>query len=115
MAPVHARAPQETVKQHTEKDLSKDPAPDKESADTLVIQRIGLELARELGDEASTKSIETRVVNLWKRSRKKGRAEFVKDLYEARRRTRLYQGRQPSGTTIRVKAAYFFTVLEDLA
>ena len=115
--PVQSRHPQERVKQHTESDLSNAVNSSKKDVideDAVIIKRIGLELARELGDEAPAGAIESRVVRLWQLSGK-GRADFVKDLYEARRRTRLYQGRQPPGIMIRSKPAYFFTVLEDLS
>ena len=43
-----------------------------------------------------------------------GRDEFVALAYEAKRLTRLYQGKQPPGRRIEAKGAYFFTVLEGL-
>ena len=51
--------------------------------------------------------------NAWRRSGR-SRYEFIALTYEARRITRLYQGKQPPGTAIVAKGAYFFTVLENL-
>ena len=112
--PVHGRTPQETVKQETERHISNGHAEEETTEDDKVIRRVGVELARELGDSAPEKSIESRTINLWRESGK-SRAEFVKNLYEARRRTRLYQGKQPPNTVIRSKPAYFFRILEDLS
>lgn len=66
----------------------------------------------ELGDSAHTVANVTQALRLWGQS-KVGEADFVEMLYEAKRRTRLYQGKQ-GAKGINNKIAYFFTVLRDL-
>lgn len=78
-----------------------------------ILRQVFTDFSRELGDDAHAASNATRGVNLWRRSGL-SRYEFVRLAYEARKRTRLYQGKQPPGTRIEAKGAYFFAVLEDL-
>jgi hypothetical protein len=54
----------------------------------------------------------TQALRLWAQSGL-GEADFVEMLYEAKRRTRLYQGKQ-GAKGMQNKIAYFFTVLRDL-
>ncbi len=66
----------------------------------------------ELGDSSHTVANVTQALRLWAQAGA-GEADFVEMLYEAKRRTRLYQGKQGS-KGIQNKIAYFFTVLRDL-
>ena len=76
-----------------------------------TVRRVFIDFCREFGDEASDGSIGTRAVNLWRRSRL-SRDAFIDLARDARRQTRLYQGRQPPGKVIAAKAAYFFVIIE---
>jgi hypothetical protein len=67
----------------------------------------------ELGDSSHTVANVTQALRLWAQSGV-DEADFVEMLYEAKRRTRLYQGKQ-GAKGIQNKIAYFFTVLRDLA
>ncbi|HEY0070875.1 MAG TPA: replication protein [Chloroflexia bacterium] len=67
----------------------------------------------ELGDSSHTVANVTQALRLWGQSAI-GEADFVEMLYEAKRRTRLYQGKQ-GAKGMQNKIAYFFTVLRDLA
>lgn len=80
--------------------------------DASIIRQVTVDICRELGDEAPERSTSQRAVNLWQQSGL-SRAEFVKLIYRARHRTREYQGKQPPGTTIRSKPAYFFEIIEN--
>jgi hypothetical protein len=66
----------------------------------------------ELGDSSHTVANVTQALRLWGQSAM-GEADFVEMLYEAKRRTRLYQGKQ-GAKGMQNKIAYFFTVLRDL-
>ncbi|MEA2574958.1 MAG: hypothetical protein QOH93_2256 [Chloroflexia bacterium] len=66
----------------------------------------------ELGDSSHTVANVTQALRLWAQSSAE-EADFVEMLYEAKRRTRLYQGKQ-GAKGIQNKIAYFFTVLRDL-
>jgi hypothetical protein len=66
----------------------------------------------ELGDSSHTVANVTQALRLWGQSAV-GEADFVEMLYEAKRRTRLYQGKQ-GAKGMQNKIAYFFTVLRDL-
>ncbi len=66
----------------------------------------------ELGDSSHTVANVTQALRLWGQSGV-DEAEFVEMLYEAKRRTRLYQGKQ-GAKGIQNKMSYFFTVLRDL-
>jgi hypothetical protein len=72
-----------------------------------------LDFSRELGDEVHGVSNVTKALRLHAAA---GRPEqeFVDLLYEARRRTRQYQGRQGLGM-IENKMAYFFSVMRNLS
>ena len=78
-----------------------------------ALRRIIADFSRELGDVAHEKANLTRAVRLWQRSGLP-RAAFYDLLYEARRLTRLYQGKQPPGRRIEATGAYFFAVLTQL-
>lgn len=67
----------------------------------------------ELGDSSHSVANVTQALRLWAQSGL-GEADFVEMLYEAKRRTRLYQGKQ-GAKGMQNKIAYFFTVLRDLA
>ena len=67
----------------------------------------------ELGDSSHTVANVTQALRLWAQSGV-GEEDFVEMLYEAKRRTRLYQGKQ-GAKGMQNKIAYFFTVLRDLA
>jgi hypothetical protein len=71
-----------------------------------------MDYSRELGDEGHLAANITQALRLYQGS---GLAEqaFVNLLYEARRRTRQYQGRQGLGG-IENKMAYFFQTLRNL-
>jgi hypothetical protein len=76
------------------------------------IAGIVLDFSRELGDEAHVAANITQALRLYGASGQ-GEQAFVGLLYEARRRTRQYQGRQGLGT-IDNKMAYFFRVVASL-
>jgi hypothetical protein len=78
-----------------------------------ALRRIVADFSRELGDAAHEEANLTRAVGLWRRSGLP-RAAFFDLLYDARRRTRLAQGKQPPGRRIETTAAYFFVVLTQL-
>lgn len=67
--------------------------------------------SRELGDETHQTANTTQALRLWRNSGLDENA-FVAQLQEARRLTRLYQGRQGLGT-IENKMAYFFITLRQ--
>jgi hypothetical protein len=81
-------------------------------SDEAVIRRVFTDYCREFGDDAPAGATGTRAVNLWRRSRLP-RDAFLALAREARRRTRLYQGKQPPGMAIAAKAPYFFAILES--
>ncbi len=81
--------------------------------DVGVIRAVVADFGRELGDREHERANITRAVNLWARSGL-GCDEFVALAYEAKRLTRLYQGKQPPGRRIEAKGAYFFAVLEGI-
>lgn len=66
----------------------------------------------ELGDSSHTVANVTQTLRLWGMSGLE-EAEYVEMLYEAKRRTRLYQGKQ-GAKGMQNKMAYFFTVLRDV-
>jgi hypothetical protein len=78
-----------------------------------ALRRIVADFSREFGDAAHEEANLTRAINLWRRSGL-SRAAFFDLLYEAKRRTRLAQGKQPPGRRIGVTAAYYFVVLAQL-
>lgn len=80
-------------------------------ADEAVIRRVFTDYCREFGDDAPAGAIGTRAVNLWRRSRLP-RDAFLDLARDARRRTRLYQGKQPPGKRIEAKSPYFFAIIE---
>jgi hypothetical protein len=86
--------------------------PDEERA-VSILRQVVIDFGREFEDLLHERSNVTRAINLWRRS---GLAVegFVQYAYEARRLTRLYQGKQPPGTRIEAKGAYFFAVLEQM-
>lgn len=67
----------------------------------------------ELGDSAHWPANVTQAHRLWQGSGL-AEADFVALLHEARRRTRLYQGKQGTGG-ITNKMGYYFAVVADLA
>ncbi|MBA2452509.1 MAG: hypothetical protein H0V47_05025 [Chloroflexia bacterium] len=81
--------------------------------DQQVVAELVLGISREFGDTAPERSIQTRALRIWKRSRLPV-SEFSEIVYQARATTRLYQGKQQAGGAIRSKPAYFFEVLESL-
>ncbi len=78
-----------------------------------ALRRIVADFSRELGDAAHEEANLTHAVGLWRRSGL-SHVAFFDLLYEARRRTRLAQGKQPPGRRIEATAAYFFVVLTQL-
>jgi hypothetical protein len=91
-----------------EKRVGDDPLPY-----SVYITRVIGDYSCELGDEAHQASNTTQALRLWGQSGL-DEAAFVDQLQEARRLTRIYQGRQGLGT-IDNKMAYFFMVLRDRA
>jgi hypothetical protein len=71
-----------------------------------------LDFSRELGDDAHSGSNITQALRLYQEGGA-SEQEFVALLYEARRRTRQYQGRQGLGA-IENKMAYFFRTLRSI-
>jgi hypothetical protein len=115
---VPPQYPQETVEHETvrqETDLFDpfDGPPHHTDEDRTVLQRIIVDLSRELDDAAHEAANLTRAVNLWRATSLPAR-DFLALLYEAKRLTRLYQGKQAPGRRIEAKGAYFFTVLRQL-
>lgn len=116
---VRKSDPQETVEQETEQqetdlfDSTGHPLISVSERDAGVISAVVADFGRELGDHEHERSNITRAVNLWARSGLR-RDEFVALAYEAKRLTRLYQGKQPPGRRIESKGAYFFAVLEGI-
>jgi hypothetical protein len=93
-------------------------APDEKNRDekppySPYIAGVVLDFSRELGDAVHGVSNVTQALRLHAAA---GRPEqeFVDLLYEARRRTRQYQGRQGLGM-IENKMAYFFSVMRNLS
>ena len=76
------------------------------------IAGVVMDFSRELGDGAHVASNVTQALRLHSAAGQTEQ-EFVALLYEARQRTRRYQGRQGAGS-IENKMAYFFRVLRDL-
>ena len=72
-----------------------------------------MDFSRELGDTPHEASNVTQALRLWSQTRLDPQS-YVELLYEARRRTRQYQGRQGAGV-IDNRMAYFFRVLRDLS
>jgi hypothetical protein len=77
------------------------------------IQQLIADFSRELDDVVHLRSNLTRALRLWQHSGLDAQ-EFAARAYDAKQLTRLYQGKQPPGTRIEAKGAYFFTVLEQL-
>lgn len=111
--------PQETVEQETggQETGPFDPLdgspPGNGDREREALRRTIADFSRELGDAAHERANLTRAVNLW-RAANVSADDFLNLLYEAKRLTRLYQGKQPPGRRIEAKAAYFFTVLTQL-
>lgn len=76
------------------------------------IAAVVTDFSDELGDSNHTVANVTQTLRLWGISGVE-EAEFVEMLYEAKRRTRLYQGKQ-GAKGLQNKMAYFFTVLRDV-
>ena len=72
-----------------------------------------MDFSRELGDAAHEAANVTQALRLWAQTQLDPQS-CVNLLYEARRRTRQYQGRQGAGM-IENRMAYFFRVLRDLS
>jgi hypothetical protein len=70
------------------------------------------DFSTELGDASHTVANVTQALRLWGQSGL-GEEAFKELLYEAKRRTRVYQGKQGS-MGMQNKMAYFFSVLRDL-
>jgi hypothetical protein len=119
-APLPERQTQETVKQETVKQeddsnplarVRKDDTHE-QLAQSSYIGGVIMDFSREFGDTTHDAANVTQALRLWTNS---GLSEalFVSHLHEARRLTRLYQGKQGLGT-IANKMAYYFQVLRDL-
>lgn len=76
------------------------------------IAAVVTDFSDELGDSSHTVANVTQALRLWGQAALE-EADFVEMLYEAKRRTRLYQGKQ-GAKGMQNKIAYFFTVLRDL-
>ncbi|MDQ3706250.1 MAG: replication protein, partial [Chloroflexota bacterium] len=85
---------------------------DTATAYSPYIAAVLTDFSDELGDSSHTVANVTQALRLWGQSRV-DESDFVEMLYEAKRRTRLYQGKQ-GAKGIQNKIAYFFTVLRDL-
>jgi hypothetical protein len=72
-----------------------------------------MDFSRELGDVTHEAANVTQALRLWTQTQLDPQS-YVDLLYEARRRTKLYQGRQGAGI-IENRMAYFFRVLRDLS
>jgi hypothetical protein len=115
---------QERVKQETENDdsnhispLEKNGGSDGEGDASAIrfspyIAAVVSDFSDELGDPAHATSNVTQALRLWSTSGL-DEQEFSEALFEARKRVRLYQGRQGLGTIDR-RMAYFFTTLRSL-
>jgi hypothetical protein len=115
---VPPQHPQETVEHETARQEIGpfdpfDGPPHHTDVDRAILQRIIADLSRELDDAAHEAANLTRAANLWRATGVPAR-DFVTLLYEARRLTRLYQGKQAPGRRIEAKGAYFFAVLRQL-
>jgi hypothetical protein len=82
------------------------------SAYSPYLAAVVTDFSDEFGDSSHTVSNVTQVLRLWSGSGQP-ESDFVEVLYEAKRRTREYQGKQ-GARGIQNKMAYFFTVLRDL-
>ncbi|HEX8229454.1 MAG TPA: replication protein [Chloroflexia bacterium] len=85
---------------------------DTATAYSPYIAAVLTDFSDELGDSSHTVANVTQALRLWGQSGV-DESDFVEMLYEAKRRTRLYQGKQ-GAKGIQNKIAYFFTVLRDL-
>ncbi|HEX8600615.1 MAG TPA: replication protein [Chloroflexia bacterium] len=123
-APVRSRDTQHPSIQETEIQQSDDSnrlsqekngfekSKDTATAYSPYIAAVLTDFSDELGDSSHTVANVTQALRLWGQSGV-DEAGFVEMLYEAKRRTRLYQGKQ-GAKGIQNKIAYFFTVLRDL-
>lgn len=107
----HETTAETTTEDYAGDDQVESRARDRHS-DEAVIRRVFTDYCREFGDDAPAGAIGTRAVNLWRRSRLP-RDAFLDLARDARRRTRLYQGKQPPGVAIAAKAPYFFAIIES--
>ncbi|MDQ5825106.1 MAG: replication protein [Chloroflexota bacterium] len=123
-APVRTRDTQHPSIQETEIQQSDDSnrlsqrkngfekSTDTATAYSPYIAAVLTDFSDELGDSSHTVANVTQALRLWGQSGA-DESDFVEMLYEAKRRTRLYQGKQ-GAKGIQNKIAYFFTVLRDL-
>jgi hypothetical protein len=107
----HETTPETTSKEHSGEDQIESRARGRPT-DEAVIRRVFTDYCREFGDDAPAGAVGTRAVNLWRRSRL-SRDAFLDLAQDARRRTRLYQGKQPPGRRIEAKSPYFFAIIES--
>lgn len=115
---------QETVKQQTENDDSNHLSPEEKNGRETTqeggqglrfspyISAVIADFSDELGDAAHATANVTQALRLWGNSGL-GEQEFSELLFEARKRVRLYQGKQGAGS-IDKRMPYFFTTLRSL-